>query len=275
MSFFRSAFHYVVDGASGSLWDGQRRHQHAVVQKLHRAASADLSHGKTFSHIHTQTHTHRWGKTHFILNVVNKIHLKCWCLGEYTCGIGSLKPFVAPEEAAWNLINGFQWCHVWYWLNVLYFYKVCFYRLDDVLSRLDLQHHVTIQQYMGTLENLLFTAELDPHILAVYQQFCALQLWERERHTHTHTHTESDEMKCVSVLTQYLCSTYTWETTSSCIKNRPIRFFFFSFCVWCHSKRGRLSKWEFKQESVWQILSVIRCSVPFLFCSFAWFWKFC
>lgn len=39
-----------------------------------------------------------------------------------------------------------------------------------------LQHHVTIQQYMGTLENLLFTAELDHHILAVYQQFCALQL---------------------------------------------------------------------------------------------------
>lgn len=38
------------------------------------------------------------------------------------------------------------------------------------------QHHVTIQQYMGTLENLLFTAELDHHILAVYQQFCALQL---------------------------------------------------------------------------------------------------
>ncbi|KAG7237977.1 hypothetical protein INR49_031493 [Caranx melampygus] len=37
-------------------------------------------------------------------------------------------------------------------------------------------HHVTIQQYMGTLENLLFTAELDHHILAVYQQFCALQL---------------------------------------------------------------------------------------------------
>ncbi|TNN67119.1 Nuclear cap-binding protein subunit 1 [Liparis tanakae] len=30
-------------------------------------------------------------------------------------------------------------------------------------------------QYMGTLENLLFTAELDPHILAMYQQFCALQ----------------------------------------------------------------------------------------------------
>lgn len=49
------------------------------------------------------------------------------------------------------------------------------YSLDD-LSLFVLQHHVTIQQYMGTLENLLFTAELDPHILAVYQQFCALQL---------------------------------------------------------------------------------------------------
>ena len=39
------------------------------------------------------------------------------------------------------------------------------------------QHHQTIQQYMVTLENLLFTAELDPHILAVFQQFCALQAW--------------------------------------------------------------------------------------------------
>ena len=40
-----------------------------------------------------------------------------------------------------------------------------------------LQHHQIIQQYMVTLENLLFTAELDPHILAVFQQFCALQAW--------------------------------------------------------------------------------------------------
>lgn len=37
------------------------------------------------------------------------------------------------------------------------------------------QHHQIIQQYMVTLENLLFTAELDHHILAVFQQFCALQ----------------------------------------------------------------------------------------------------
>ncbi|XP_027864963.1 nuclear cap-binding protein subunit 1 [Xiphophorus couchianus] len=51
-------------------------------------------------------------------------------------------------------------------------YKNCIERLQQVF----LMHHGTIQQYMGTLENLLFTAELDHHILAVYQQFCALQL---------------------------------------------------------------------------------------------------
>uniref|UniRef100_A0AAY5KZA6 MIF4G domain-containing protein n=1 Tax=Esox lucius TaxID=8010 RepID=A0AAY5KZA6_ESOLU len=51
-------------------------------------------------------------------------------------------------------------------------YKNCIERLQQIF----LMHHVTIQQYVGTLENLLFTAELDHHILAVYQQFCALQL---------------------------------------------------------------------------------------------------
>lgn len=51
-------------------------------------------------------------------------------------------------------------------------YKICIERLQQVF----LTHHSTIQQYMGTLEHLLFTAELDPHILAVYQQFCAMQL---------------------------------------------------------------------------------------------------
>ncbi|XP_004711048.1 nuclear cap-binding protein subunit 1 isoform X1 [Echinops telfairi] len=50
-------------------------------------------------------------------------------------------------------------------------YKNCIERLQQIF----LQHHQIIQQYMGTLENLLFTAELDPHILAVFQQFCALQ----------------------------------------------------------------------------------------------------
>ncbi|XP_064147768.1 nuclear cap-binding protein subunit 1 isoform X1 [Loxodonta africana] len=50
-------------------------------------------------------------------------------------------------------------------------YKNCIERLQQIF----LQHHLIIQQYMVTLENLLFTAELDPHILAVFQQFCALQ----------------------------------------------------------------------------------------------------
>ena len=36
-----------------------------MVQKLHRAAAADLSHGKTFSHIHTQI----WSNcSDFVLN---------------------------------------------------------------------------------------------------------------------------------------------------------------------------------------------------------------
>ncbi|MGH0153726.1 UNVERIFIED_CONTAM: hypothetical protein FKN15_025548 [Acipenser sinensis] len=51
-------------------------------------------------------------------------------------------------------------------------YKNCIERLQQIF----LMHHQTIQQYMVTLENLLFTAELDHHILAVYQQFCTLQM---------------------------------------------------------------------------------------------------
>ncbi|XP_030050318.1 nuclear cap-binding protein subunit 1 isoform X2 [Microcaecilia unicolor] len=50
-------------------------------------------------------------------------------------------------------------------------YKNCTERLQQIF----LQHHQIIHQYMVTLENLLFTAELDHHILAVFQQFCALQ----------------------------------------------------------------------------------------------------
>ncbi|CAL8313807.1 unnamed protein product [Lota lota] len=49
-------------------------------------------------------------------------------------------------------------------------YKNCIERLQLIF----LMHHVTIQQCMVIMENLLFTAGLDPHILAVYQQFCAL-----------------------------------------------------------------------------------------------------
>lgn len=54
-------------------------------------------------------------------------------------------------------------------------FKIPYWVLDLTVCFVP-QHHGTIQQYMGTLENLLFTAELDHHILAVYQQFCALQL---------------------------------------------------------------------------------------------------
>nr|XP_033772939.1 nuclear cap-binding protein subunit 1 isoform X5 [Geotrypetes seraphini] len=50
-------------------------------------------------------------------------------------------------------------------------YKNCIERLQQIF----LQHHQIIHQYMVTLENLLFTAELDHHILTVFQQFCALQ----------------------------------------------------------------------------------------------------
>uniref|UniRef100_UPI00358EA7C0 nuclear cap-binding protein subunit 1 isoform X1 n=2 Tax=Myxine glutinosa TaxID=7769 RepID=UPI00358EA7C0 len=49
-------------------------------------------------------------------------------------------------------------------------YNNCIQRLQQTF----LQHQNTIQQYMVTLENLLFSSDLDPHILAVFQQFCAL-----------------------------------------------------------------------------------------------------
>lgn len=119
-----SALHYVTDRAPGSLWNEWRRHQHHLVQELHREAAADLPHGSPDPYV-------------------------CW----------SILRFVGHLTA---LINWLQSCHP--------------------------QHHVIIQQYMGTLENLLFTAELDHHILTVYQQFCALQLWDPTVH-HSDYHT--------------------------------------------------------------------------------------
>lgn len=45
LSLSLSALHYVTDRAPGSLWNERRRHQHHLVQELHREAAADLSHG--------------------------------------------------------------------------------------------------------------------------------------------------------------------------------------------------------------------------------------
>ena len=40
-----------------------------------------------------------------------------------------------------------------------------------------LAHNETVFKYISTLESLLFTSDVDPHILEVFQQFCALRAW--------------------------------------------------------------------------------------------------
>lgn len=37
------------------------------------------------------------------------------------------------------------------------------------------QHHEQVHKYVNTLENLVFTSDIDIHILKVFQQFCALR----------------------------------------------------------------------------------------------------
>ena len=48
----------------------------------------------------------------------------------------------------------------------------------DVISNFDFyfQHHEQVEKYSTTLETLLFTQDLDPNILDVFQQFVALRM---------------------------------------------------------------------------------------------------
>lgn len=50
-------------------------------------------------------------------------------------------------------------------------YKWILERLQQVF----LQHHEQVHKYVNTLENLVFTSDIDIHILKVFQQFCALR----------------------------------------------------------------------------------------------------
>lgn len=52
-----------------------------------------------------------------------------------------------------------------------FWYKWVIERLQHVF----LQHHQLVFRYINTLESLLFTSDIDIHILEVFQQFCALR----------------------------------------------------------------------------------------------------
>ena len=43
------------------------------------------------------------------------------------------------------------------------------------LQQVFMLHHEQVQKYSATLETLLFTPDLDPHILDVFQQFVSLR----------------------------------------------------------------------------------------------------
>ncbi len=46
----------------------------------------------------------------------------------------------------------------------------------DLLYVIIFQHHEQVEKYSTTLETLLFTQDLDPNILDVFQQFLALRM---------------------------------------------------------------------------------------------------
>ena len=47
---------------------------------------------------------------------------------------------------------------------------------QQTLFPLLFQHHEQVEKYSTTLETLLFTQDLDPNILDIFQQFVALRL---------------------------------------------------------------------------------------------------
>jgi hypothetical protein len=58
----------------------------------------------------------------------------------------------------------------WYFVNLLCILTVTNFSSPFVY----LQHHEQVRNYIATLETLLFTRDVDVHILEVFQQFCAL-----------------------------------------------------------------------------------------------------
>ncbi|CAG2189177.1 CBP80 [Mytilus edulis] len=59
--------------------------------------------------------------------------------------------------------NGIDYSTPWY--------KWCIERLQQIF----LLHHELVYRYISTLETLLFTSDIDFHILEIFQQFCALR----------------------------------------------------------------------------------------------------
>ncbi|XP_077555646.1 nuclear cap-binding protein subunit 1-like [Haemaphysalis longicornis] len=52
-----------------------------------------------------------------------------------------------------------------------YWFRWTLGRLQEVFF----QHHEHVFKYVTTLESLLFTSDIDPHVLEVFQQFAALR----------------------------------------------------------------------------------------------------